>query len=145
MIIDLKYDNSITPDKDLPSSERSRQSSIKNLKMYAVLIINGRKVSKTNKVPISWPNFTFQIKEYFQVHIYTIPGSIQVELILCDGWRPDLTVDIVKVEVPGQHVKSLTCSSALVQRIPFSKIDFEKRKVGKKFESYKPDGALSEK
>ena len=44
-MLDLKYDNSITPEKDLPSSEKSRQAGIKALKMYAVLVINGRKVS----------------------------------------------------------------------------------------------------
>ena len=99
-MLDLKYDNGITPDKELPSSERSRQTKIKKMQMYAVLLINDRKVSKTNKVPISWPNFNFAMKEIFQVHVFTIPSSIKVELILCDGFS-ETTVDIIKVEVPG--------------------------------------------
>ena len=99
-MLDLKYDNGITPDKELPSSERSRQTKIKKMQMYAVLLINDRKVSKTNKVQISWPNFNFAMKEIFQVHVFTIPSSIKVELILCDGLS-ETTVDIIKVEVPG--------------------------------------------
>lgn len=58
-LLDLKYDNSITPEKELPSAEKSRQNKIKKLQVYAVLIINDRKVSKTNKVAINWPNFNF--------------------------------------------------------------------------------------
>lgn len=58
-ILDLKYDNIITQYKDLPSAEKSRQNRIKKLQVYAILLINGRKVSKTNKSPVSWPNFSF--------------------------------------------------------------------------------------
>ena len=143
--MDLKYDNSITPDKELPSSEKSRQSKIKRMQVYAVLHINDRKVSKTNKAPISWPNFNFQIKEMFQVHVFTIPSSIKIEIILVDGFS-ETTVDLVNVEIPGQHVKALTCSCPLVQKLPFSKVGFENSKVAKKYilQSYKPDGELSE-
>lgn len=99
-LLDLKYDNSITPEKDLPSGERSRQNRIKRLQAYAVLLINDRKVSKTNKTACNWPNLDLQIKEMFQVHVFTIPGSIKVELVLCDGFS-ETVVDVVKVEVPG--------------------------------------------
>ena len=58
-MLNLEYDNSITAEKDLPSSERSRRNNIKKLKFYAVLLINDRKVSKTNKAPVNWPNFNF--------------------------------------------------------------------------------------
>ena len=145
-MLDLKYDNGVTPETTLPSTERSRQSRIKKMQMYAVLLINDRKVSKTNKVLISWPTFNFSMKEIFQVHVFTIPSSIKVELILCDGFSETIA-DVIKVEVPGQHVKALTCSCALIQKFPFSKVAFENSKVAKKFNamSYKPDGELSEK
>ena len=110
-----------------------------------MLLINDRKVSKTNKSNCNWPNLNFQIKEMFQVHVFTIPSSIKVELVLCDGFS-ETVVDVVKVEVPGQHVKSLTCSCPLIQKVPFSKVGYEKSKVAKKYidQSYKPDGELSE-
>ena len=114
--------------------------------MYAVLLINDIKVTKTNKVPLSWQNFNFQIKEMFQVNVFTQPSSIKVEIVLCDGFSETI-VDVVNVEVPGQHVKALTCSAPLVQKLPFSRVEFERSKVGKKYleQSYKPDGTLSEK
>ena len=111
--------------------------------MYAVLIINGRKVSKTNKAPINYPRgFNFNIKEMFQVHVFTIPSSIKVELVLVDGFS-ETVIDIVNVEVPGQHVKSLTCSCPLIQKVPFSNVAFEKSKVGKKYVAEKPDSELT--
>jgi len=129
----------------LPSSERSRQNRIKKLQVYAVLLINDRKVSKTNKAPVNWPNFNFQVKEMFQVHVFTIPSSIKIELVLVDGFSETI-IDVINVEVPGQHVRSLTCSCPLIQKIPFSKVAFEKGKIAKKFidQSYKPDEKLSE-
>ena len=131
-LLDLKYDNGITPDKELPSNERSRQNRIKKLEVYAVLLINDRKVAKSNKAPCNWPNFNFQIKEIFQVHLFTQPSSIKVELVLVDGIS-DTVIDLINIEVPGQHVRSLTCSAPLVQKLPFSKVNFEKSKVAKKY------------
>ena len=58
-MLDLKYDNALPADKDLPSHERSRLGRLRRLQVYAVLIINGKKVSKTAKVPIKLPNFNF--------------------------------------------------------------------------------------
>ena len=76
--------------------------------------------------------------------MFTIPSSIKVQIVLIDGFS-ETTIDMVRVEVPGQHVKALTCSAALVQKIPFSKVEFENNKVAKKYiaQSYKPDGELS--
>jgi len=75
------------------------------------------------------------------VHVFTVPSSIKVELILVDGFS-ETTIDIINVEVPGAHVKSLTCSCPLIQKIPFSHVAFENSKIAKKYSdlSYKPDG-----
>lgn len=58
-LLDLKYDNSPTPEKDLNSTERSRQLKIRCLQAYAILHINDRRVSKTNKVLINSRDFNF--------------------------------------------------------------------------------------
>jgi len=65
--------------------------------------------------------------------------------MLVDGFS-ETSIDVVSVEVPGAHVKSLTCSCPLVQKIPFSKLEFEQSKVAKKYiaQSGKPDGVLTE-
>ena len=113
--------------------------------MYARLLINDRRVGKRVEVQMKWPNFEFPFKEIFLVDVFTIPNSIKVEIGLIDGFSTTV-VDIVNINVPGQHVKALTSASPLVQKIPFSRVAFEKSKIAKKFvaQSYKPDGKLSD-
>ena len=42
---------------------------------------------------------------------------------------------MIDVEVPGKYVKALTSASSLVKEMTFSKADFEKRKIAKKFKA----------
>lgn len=48
--------------------------------------------------------------------------------------------------MPGTHVKALTSASSLVKELPFSKFEYDKKRLTKKFqmESTKPDGVLNE-
>ena len=46
-------------------------------------------------------------------------------------------VDLIDIEIPGEHVKSLTCASQLIQQVKFSKKAFEARKKGGKQEDQK--------
>lgn len=94
----------------LPNSEASRRSNIKGLRAFARLYINGQRVSETQKQPIKWPSFEAELCEMFQVHVFTMPSSIQLELVLCDGLR-SIEIDKMEVEVPGQHVMTLTCAA----------------------------------
>lgn len=57
----------------------------------------------------------------FQVHVFTMPSSIQIELVIQDGLRT-IEVDMIDIEVPGQHVQTLTCACQLVQQLNFSKL-----------------------
>lgn len=57
-----------------------------------------------------------------------MPSSIFVELITIDGLFKS-SVDMIEVEVPGQYVRTLTCASQLIQKLSFSKVAFEKRKI----------------
>jgi len=45
----------------------------------------------------------------FQVHVFTMPSSIKLEVVIQNGLSTT-EVDIIDVEVPGQHVKTLTCA-----------------------------------
>ena len=38
-----------------------------------------------------------------------MPSSIKIELVIQDGLR-QIEVDMIDIEVPGQHVKTLTCA-----------------------------------
>ena len=64
-ILSLKHDCQTTPHKELPSSEKSRQKNISNLKVYCVLLINDRKVSKTSLKEVKWPKLEFPLMEAF--------------------------------------------------------------------------------
>ena len=74
-----------------------------------------------------------------------MPSSIFVELFVQDGLRT-IDVDMIEIEVPGQYVRTLTCASQLIERLSFSKIGYEKKKVQAKHEelSSKPDHMLTE-
>ena len=49
----------------------------------------------------------------FQVHVFTMPGSLQLELVVQDGITT-IIVDKIDLEVPGQHTRTLTCASQLI-------------------------------
>lgn len=128
----------------LPSSEVSRRNNSMRIRAYVRLIINGKYVSRTKKAFLKWPNFEIEISEQFQVCLFTMPSSIQLEIVV--GTFKEYLVDVIDVEVPGTHVKALTSASSLVKEINFSKFGFERKKLQKKYvaQSKKPEGVLSE-
>ena len=71
---------------------------------------------------MKWPDCSCDIFEQFQVHIFTMPSSIEIELSINGS-----LVDLIKVQVPGEHVKALTCASGLVQRLDFSEFEYKER------------------
>lgn len=60
-----------------------------------------------------------------------MPSSIQLEFIVVSGFK-DYVVEVIDIEVPGQHVKALTCACQLVQQHKFSKAEFDRKKLLKK-------------
>ena len=89
----------------LPGRETSRRRNIKNLTVQCHLLINNKKVAMTQKYKVNWPNFTADIMEQFQVHLFTMPSSIKIEININGS-----VADVVNVQVPGEHVKTLTCA-----------------------------------
>lgn len=56
-----------------------------------------------------------------------MPSSIKLELLI-NG----TVVDLINVQVPGEHVKALTCAAGLVQQLKFSERDYKQRLAGRK-------------
>ena len=136
-----KYDST-----SLPGSEITRRNNIQRVRAYVRLMINGKYVSRTKKAFLKWPNFEIEISEQFQVCLFTMPSSIQLEIVM--GTFQEILVDVIDVEVPGKYVKALTSASSLVKEMTFSMVDFEKRKIAKKFKvdsRRPPDSQLNEK
>jgi hypothetical protein len=73
---------------------------------------------------VKFPDFEADIFEIFHIHLFTMPSSIQIELVF-SGLPSGKLIDILDLEVPGLHVKALTSSSALFREIPFSKQHFD--------------------
>lgn len=80
---------------------------------------------------MKFPEYEIDIYEVFHIQVFTMPSSIQLELVF-SGLPCGKIVDVLEVEVPGLHVKALTSSSYLFKEIPFSKGIFEKRKLALK-------------
>lgn len=99
----------------LPAEVRNRRESLKKVRVFAKLFINGRFVSETKKVPLTKSYFVAELCEVFQVNLFSMPSSIQLEVYLSRGFGTfDRLVDVIDVEVPGQHVKTLTCACQLI-------------------------------
>lgn len=101
------------------------------IRSYVRLIINGKYVSRSRKAFLRWPNLEIEIAEQFQVCVFTMPSSIQLEIVIGGVFKEHL-VDVIDLEIPGSHVKALTSAATLVKEIPFSKRAFENNKVQKK-------------
>ena len=89
--------------------------------MKVGLKINGKHVAETNGYPLESAFECFaQVHEQFQVHVFTMPSSIVLEIFVGGDHVCDLPVD-----VPGMHVKALTCASQIVERKDFSKWEYD--------------------
>lgn len=101
------------------------------MRAYVRVVINGHYVTRSRKVFLRWPNLELDILEQFEIYVFTMPSSIQLELVV-GGLFSESMVDVINVEVPGSHVKALTSAATLIKDLYFSKNSFEKRKNIKK-------------
>jgi hypothetical protein len=115
----------------LPSSEISRRNDVVKIRAFIRLIINGHYVTRSKKAFLRWPNLELEIAEQFEVYLFTMPSSIQVEIVM-GGLFTETLVDVINLEVPGSHVKALTSAATLIKDLTFSKVSFEKRRNARK-------------
>jgi|LauGreDrversion4_2_1035121.scaffolds.fasta_scaffold15507_2 hypothetical protein len=115
----------------LPSSEITRRNDIVKIRAFIRLIINGHYVTRSKKAFLKWPNLELEIAEQFEVYLFTMPSSIQVEIVI-GGLFSEVLVDVINLEVPGSHVKALTSAATLIKDLSFSKVAFEKRRNARK-------------
>ena len=121
----------------LPRSEEDRRSSAKSIRAYVRLIINGHYVARSRKQQMDWPSFEIDVAEQFQVCLFTMPSSIQLEVVMGGLFREQL-VDVLDIEVPGSHVKALSSAATLIKEISFSKRVFTNKRNAKKTTPAKP-------
>lgn len=84
----------------LPAEVNTRRANVEKIRVFAKLFINGRLVSQTKRQPLKHPQFRAELCEVFQVNLFSMPSSIQLEIYMSRGFT-DRLVDVVEVEVPG--------------------------------------------
>lgn len=104
---------------------------MQRVRAYVRVVINGHYVTRSRKVFLRWPNLELDILEQFEIYVFTMPSTIQLELVV-GGLFSESLVDVINVEVPGSHVKALTSAATLIKDLYFSKNSFDKRKNIKK-------------
>lgn len=116
----------------LPRSVTSKQNSAKKIYAYGRLLINDKFVARTKTCLLKYPNYEIDLTEQFQIHMFTVPTSIKLELVM--GVSKDILVDVINIDVPGEYVRALTSASSLIKEQSFSKFDFDKRVIEEKQE-----------
>ena len=79
-------------------------------------MIDGEKVAQTQKRKIDWPSFEIDILDHFQLHMFTLPSKIELELVI-NGEE----IDRINLIIPGGNVKTLTSASRIINEYEFSK------------------------
>lgn len=95
---------------------KNKKKKINNTTGYCKLIIDGKYVTQTAKSQISWPNFELDILDQFDIHVFTLPSSVQLEIVIGDKM-----VDILDLIIPGSHVKTLTSAARMIKEYTFSR------------------------
>jgi len=83
---------------------------------YCRLVIDGKQVAATQKARIQWPNYEIDILDQFQIHVFTLPSKVHLEIVV-----DDKLVDVINLVIPGSHVKTLTSASRLIKEYSFSR------------------------
>lgn len=94
---------------ELERSTQLRKDRAEKTLVKCALRIDGVEVAKTNGVKINWPSFECDILDQFQIHVFTLPTDIELDIIV-----GGTLVDRILLDVPGNHVKSLTSASRLI-------------------------------
>ena len=102
----------------IPSNEKSRRANIEAMEVFAKIYVNEEYVTSTKPVPISFPNFEVDVGEQVQVFVLTMPNSIRLEICL-KGFLSSPVIAHIITDVPGNYVKTLTSTSALIKRLEF--------------------------
>ena len=56
------------------------------------------------------------MSDQFQIHVFTLPSKVQLEIMI-----KDKLADRLDLVIPGGHVKALTSASRLIKEYEFSR------------------------
>ena len=106
-----------SPTDAVIAAEKSRRALIQATRVFLRIIVNGVYVARTTKRFISWPNFEVFFGERFELHLFTRPLKVRIEI--CTGLRWTKTLGALEFTPPGLNVKALTSSGNQYKDLDF--------------------------
>lgn len=85
------------------------------VRVYCKLLIDGVQVAETRRLPLKWPSYEVDLSDQFQIHVFTLPSKVQLEIMIRDK-----LADRLDLVIPGGHVRALTSASRLIKEYEFS-------------------------
>lgn len=76
-------------------------------------------VAQTKDEHIYYPSFEVEFSEQFQIHLFTLPSKIELEIVV-----KGTVIDKINLIIPGGHVESLTSASMIIKEYQFSRNAF---------------------
>ena len=95
---------------------KARKSQTEATTVYCKLLIDGVQVAETRRLPLKWPSYEVDLSDQFQIHVFTLPSKVQLEIMI-----KDKLADRLDLVIPGGHVKALTSASRLIKEYEFSR------------------------
>ena len=105
------------PTDTVPSNENSRRLLIQSTRIFIRIIVNGVYVTRTTKRFLLWPSFDVFFGERFELHLFTRPVKVRLEV--CTGLRWTRTLAVLEFTPPGLNVIALSSSGNLYKDLEF--------------------------
>lgn len=102
----------------LPSNENSRREKISKIQAYVKIYINNVYLAKTKPKLLSWPEFSFDLDNLFNLTVNTRPTRIHLKLFIKAGWTFKNVCEI-EINPPGIYMNTVTSSSVLQEELIF--------------------------
>ncbi|CAG9318052.1 unnamed protein product [Blepharisma stoltei] len=118
----------------LPSQEITRRRAAQSFRVFVRIYVNGIYAARSTKKFMKWPQFQVPFLERFQLHLFSRPVKIRLEV--CTGFTIVRVLGVIEFNPPGLNVSALTSTAKVYKNLDFisgrvlpNKIDGTPRKV----------------
>lgn len=67
---------------ELDAAVSATKAQAEATRVYCKLLIDGVEVAETRRMPINWPSYEVDISDQFQIHVFTLPAKVQLEIVV---------------------------------------------------------------
>lgn len=111
------YLQSENPTDAVQPTEKSRRALISTTRVFIRILVNGVYVTRSTKQFLKWPTFEVFFGERFELHLFTRP--VRVRLEICTGLRWTRTLAVVEFTPPGLNSRAMTSTGRLYKDLEF--------------------------